>query len=241
MDNLVLSNILQWANANLGIVVAILVGLVTIIFRNANAANNARKQIDNQNKQMHRPYLKVKDFLKVKDEEGKSIEYWFYRKGTDFIADYYEPDKITYIDDETKTRYYYYKISLENIGVGVATNFMLAQIDDKNELKKVSKVKNGIKGNIYSINDFKVKETRNMNLCFRIKGPIDEKLAIGYFKVMMCYTDINENQYISFLSINAVKGSCRQYNEGGHKFARMLKDSKIKARDVKKFYKKTYF
>lgn len=204
---------LKWISENLFWIVPSLISAATIVF----VVVNTNKQIRNQNKESHRPYLKFFDindcnedffnsYIAVKNNEGKNTE-----------------EKTVYT-----------KIEIKNVGYGIATNIHLlgfantviskAGIEEKRET-----------GKLFSVLDIGSSEES----IIKITLASNENSTNTTYDLMLFYTDLNKNIYSTMLLIEVNKNelwNLYYYPNGTLNFDDIIKKRSVKYKALKRKY-----
>ncbi|MGD9901523.1 MAG: hypothetical protein AB7S44_03185 [Spirochaetales bacterium] len=196
----------------------ILIGaIITIILTNYNV----KKQINNNNKQLNRPYLKIKSLNLCSNYELEDNIYNI------SIGTYNSKENTTTILLE---------IEFENLGVGLAHNFiMLDMQNNKDCLFFNSKIHNT--GNVFSTIDIPVNGIFKQKIRFDLHKKLDDFNQVGSVVIFPTYSDINDNIYTAYLHVNCLSAEYTYYPENTASFKNMLFKRELKLDLIKKEYK----
>jgi len=191
------------------------VSAATIVF----VVINTSRQIKNQNKESHRPYLRILD---VNDSDEDSLNSYLSVKDNEELNSEREPVKT--------------KIKIINMGYGPSTNILLlgfahtftsrAGVDEK---KKT--------GELFSVLDVGLSE----DSIIKVTLISNDNSTNTTYDLMLFYTDLNKNIYSTMLLIEVKKNefwNLYYYPRGSANFDDILEKRKIKYKELEKKYKK---
>lgn len=170
--------------AIVGIIGAIVTIVVTII--NVRAVNkNTTRDINNQNKQDHKPHLNL---LKIEEEE--------------VIYPIHFVNSSNYENDRKKIFDEYMKITLENKGYGIASNIAFYNLLTGEECP-ATYAESASLDQRYETNEIYKDDKKTFNFCFKFNNEkIDKSKNKSDFVYLLCdYQDLNSNHYQSIIGV----------------------------------------
>jgi hypothetical protein len=170
-----------WFIENLYWIIPSLLSLGAIIA----VALNTNKQIKNQNKEQHKPYLVVKSFnTKLKDAPPSLYNEYSIYNSPDKFEDY--PKGINSI------------LKIKNIGYGLATNIVLYGIHET--IAHRIEIDEEDEAQYYSVKHISPLEIYDWEIMVSPKKERSTFMSTT-FDIMMFYTDVNLNVYSTLISI----------------------------------------
>lgn len=206
----------KWIADNLFWIIPSLVSAATILF----VVINTNKQIKNQNKESHRPYLRVVKFEEV--EKSFMNSYLTVKNDDDIISDKGRVDG---------------KIWVHNLGYGIATNILLIGFDKAFCTKAGVEMKTKT-GELFSVLDVGMSEDKSIKVSLSSNNNSDDTT----YDLMLFYTDLNKNIYSTMLLIQVKNNkfwNLYYYPKGSLNFDDILEKRNVEYKDlVKKYIKR---
>jgi hypothetical protein len=193
--------------------IAIVVQVVAIFF----IVRNTNKQIKNQNKESHRPYLRVINFEEVEEE---------------FMNSYLAVKNNEDTRNEVKT--IHGEVWIRNLGYGTATNIFLLGFD-KTVCTKAGIEEKVKTGETFSVLDLGLSENKAIETSLRSNNNSSDTT----YDFMLFYTDLNKNIYSTMLLIQVKNNkfwNLYYYPHGSLNFDDILEKRNVEYRDLEKEY-----
>lgn len=200
---------------NLFWIVPSLISAATIVF----VVINTNKQIKNQNKESHRPYLRVLDV----DDTNE-----------DFLNSYIavkDNEELNHENIPVQTI-----IKIKNMGYGIATNTLLLGFANT-FINRAGVEEKDKTGKLFSVLDIGVLEETIIKISLNSNNNFDN----ATFDLMLFYTDLNKNIYSTMLLIEVKNNkywNLYYYPRGSLNFDDILRKRNVKYRNFVKIYKK---
>ncbi len=202
-------------------------------------AINTNRQIENQNKQMHRPFLDIK--VSETNQENNLDNACYLCLTTTTAED----------EDKEKSQVYsqnrFYDFKIKNIGSGPAVNIyfydcclkkFMPKIESREYVAKAPLIKSRMSPNRIGCG---AKTTETIDLHYRC----DKKEDWGYDTaiIIIFYSDINGNIYITMMAISLefedgilIAEEYYEYYEESIKFSKMVEKRGLRISEIKKEY-----
>lgn len=233
---------------DIGVWFAGMVALIAIL----GVSWNTNRQIENQNKQMHRPYLKMStiNFSKERLETTNYLDLWSknstpIRIGVRITKGGFGNLPCIYLD-----------LKMENTGIGLATNIAFYNVYSKKFTSRVlgytltQGTGVALRAGYYS--SIRIKKDRDEVIKFKLTYNLEERfpdIFEDYASGILIYSDINNNIYKTIISYSINKNikvnECINIDYTEHpsetiQFREFLSSKSIDENKVEKLYKEQF-
>ena len=211
----------------------VMVSVAAIIISSIVTNKNTNKQIKNQNKETYRPRLRLKEFDNTETNLTET---------SNMIFSYYHKEK----NNDRQ----YTKMTIENIGYGIANDIEFYDLIHGNKCYRVQSVEDKINQVNFSTYEIAKEATQNfqMLISFDINSVNDKKNKNGDFILILCnYKDLNGNNYKILIGYtiknilydvnildNVVYFNSYYYQEGTKEYINMIERYKTQYKEILK-------